>query len=397
MRPLGARLILTAVATLTLLGASCGNSDVAVGSAPDGVEGTEEDAAAVTTDARVEIVDTGAAVERPIAAVAAPEGAALIVAERGGRIVSALPDGDRLVVAEKPVIDLTDLVESTEGERGLLGIAVSPGGEHLYASYTDGDAASQVDEFALDQHDGEWVADPDSRRNLIQVDQPYWNHNGGHIEFGPDGLLYLGLGDGGSGGDPEGRAQDPSTALGKMLRFDPASPPDDPEDAAWASGLRNPWRFTFDPRTGDLWVADVGQDSFEEINWIPAAEVEQAGKNFGWDLYEGTEEFDDADPAPGGASDGPFVEPVFTYGRDRGCSVTGGVVYRGERIPWLDGSFLFADICEGGVRALARDGDSFVESQLTDHPWEIVSFAVDGEGEVLVISLGNGIFRLMPA
>lgn len=378
------------------MAASCGDSaDGAVSTTSD-MATTREDVPAPGAAVSVEMVDTEADVDKPIAAVAAPEGDAIIIAERAGLIVSALPDGDRLVVTDEPVIDLTDDVESTEAERGLLGIALSPDGAHLYASYTDGEAASQVDEFTLEQRDGAWFADPSSRRKLIQVEQPYWNHNGGHIEFGPDGLLYFGLGDGGSGGDPEGRAQDPSTALGKMLRFDPASPPDDPEDAAWASGLRNPWRFTFDPLTGDLWIADVGQDSFEEINWIPAADVEADGKNFGWDLYEGTEEFDDADPAPGGASDGPFVEPVFTYGRDRGCSITGGVVYRGERIPGLDGQFLFADICEGGVRALGRDGDSFVESQLTDHPWEIVSFATDSNAEVLVISLGKGIFRLMP-
>ncbi len=391
------------IAVVGILTAACGGpadgSETTSSTPPSTTAGKDGDTRDGTADGAVELqmVDTEADVDKPIAAVTAPEGDEILIAERAGLIVYAAPDGNRLVVASEPVIDLTDDVESTEGERGLLGIAVSPDGAHLYASYTDGDATSQLDEFELERRDGAWVADPDSRRNLVQVDQPYWNHNGGHIEFGPDGLLYFGLGDGGDGGDPDGRAQDPSTALGKMLRFDPADPPEDPVDAVWASGLRNPWRFSFDPATGDLWIADVGQDSWEEINWIPADEVVADGKNFGWDLYEGTEEFDDADPAPGGASDGPFVEPVFTYGRDRGCSITGGVVYRGSQIPALDGSFLFADICEGGVRSLSRDGDDFVETQLTDHPWEIVSFASDGTGEVLVISLGKGIFRLMPA
>lgn len=394
-------------AALTLIAAACVLAGSCSTSKADGGERSSTTTTSASTSTRsddtlagpieVQLVDTEAEVDKPIAAVAAPDGDAMLIAQRAGLIVSAVPDGTRLVVADEPVLDLTEDVVSTEGERGLLGIAVSPDGKHLYASYTDGDPFSLVDEFTLAEVDGNWTADPDSRRTLIKVKQPYWNHNGGHIEFGPDGLLYLGLGDGGAGGDPEGRAQDPSTALGKMLRFDPADPPKDPADAAWASGLRNPWRFTFDPATGDVWIADVGQDTWEEINWIPADEVEAPGRNFGWDIYEGTDEFADPNPASGGASDGPFTEPVLTYGRDRGCSITGGVVYRGERIPAMDGAFLFADLCEGGVRALQHDDDLYVESQLSDHPWEIVSFATDDRGEVLVISLGKGIFRLEPA
>ena len=225
----------------------------------------------------------------------APQGEALLVAQRGGVVVQADPEGDGLVAADEVVIDLTELVGSTDGERGLLGLAVAPDGEHLYASYTAADdGASQVDEFELVESGGSWTADPDTRRNLLDVAQPYENHNGGHVEFGPDGMLYLGLGDGGSGGDPEGRAQDPGTLLGKLVRLDPdADPPvpadnpfvgDDPlgaRDEIWATGLRNPWRFSFDRDTGDLWIGDVGQDTTEEIDLLPAADGTGRGANLG--------------------------------------------------------------------------------------------------------------------
>jgi len=373
----------------------------------------------------VRAVDTGLRTDAAVTIVAAPDGDALLVAERGGRVVQADPDGEGLQAADQPVIDVTDRVGSTDGERGLLGLAVAPDGGHLYLSYTEArDGASQVDEFTLSETDGTWRADPDSRRNLLDVEQPFANHNGGHIEFGPDGMLYVGLGDGGSGGDPGGRAQDPTSLLGKMLRLDPSIDPPvpadnpfvgddelDARDEIWATGLRNPWRFSFDRENGDLWIADVGQNEMEEINRLRSeaggaggdagagGDVGGRGANFGWDLFEGDLPFDDADPAPGAASEGPFVEPLFTYGRDQGCSVTGGVVYRGTAIPELTGRYLYSDFCAQGVRVLsieARESAAGSE-QLTEAPGGIIGFGQDRDGEVFVLGLEQGVFRLVPA
>lgn len=402
-------LALTAAAALAMAG--CADDDPTA-SAPTGTspttsaEGAGDEASGA--EPQVQLVDTGLRVDEPIALVPAPEGAVLFVAARAGEVLAVEPGGDGLEPVGEPVIDLTELVGSTEGERGLLGLAVAPDGEHLYASYTAAeDGASQVDEFSLRDEDGSWVADPESRRNLVDVDQPFANHNGGHLEFGPDGMLYLGLGDGGSGGDPGGRAQDPTTLLGKMLRLDPTLDPPVPDDnpfvgddelgaldEIWATGLRNPWRFSFDPATGDLWIADVGQNTTEEVNQLRAADGGGRGANLGWDLFEGDEPFDDADPAPGAASEGPFVQPVFTYGRDQGCSVTGGVVYRGSALPQLDGAYLFGDLCTPGVQAL-RVGDAAGSvSGVSDGPGQVVGFGTDRDGEVYVLSLSEGVFQL---
>lgn len=399
-------LLLCCAAALAL--AACGE-DADDGSAEDGVSSASTTTVEPPEDLpTLELRNTGLEVDEPLALVPAPEGDELLVAERAGTVVAAEPDGDGLRRGAS-VLDLTEQVGSTDGERGLLGLAVAPDGRHLYASYTRAeDGASQVDEFELTRTSDGWRADPDSRRNLVDVDQPFENHNGGHLEFGPDGMLYVGLGDGGAGGDPDGRAQDPGTLLGKLLRLDPAAEPpvpaDNPfvgddelgaRDEIWATGLRNPWRFSFDRRTGDLWIGDVGQDTTEEIDVLRASDGGGRGANLGWDLFEGDREFDDADPAPGGASDGPFVEPVFTYGRDQGCSVTGGVVYRGSALPALDGTYLYADLCADGVRGLVdASGDQPSVSQLTDAPAQIVGFAQDRDDEVLVLSLSEGVLRL---
>lgn len=397
-RPLRAGLVAVAsVAATALVGCSGddrgGSGDVTIGPTPaPGDEPAGE---------QVELIDTGVSLDEPVTLEPAPTGGALLVAQRGGLVRQLDPDGDQLVARDEPVIDVTELVGSTESERGLLGLAVAPDGRHLYLSYTAADdGASQLDEFVLTRVGERWTADPATRRNLVDVDQPFPNHNGGHIAFGPDGMLYLGLGDGGAGGDPEGNAQDPTSLLGKLLRLDPSLDPpvpaDNPfvgddelgaRDEIWASGLRNPWRFSFDRATGDLWIGDVGQDRTEEIDLLPAGDGAGRGANLGWDLFEGDAPFDDADPAAGGASDGPFVDPVVTYGHDEGCSVIGGVVQ--------DGEYLFADLCGAGVRALVDDGDGgFTARQLTDAPSQIVGFAQDRAGEVLVISLSEGVFRL---
>jgi glucose/arabinose dehydrogenase len=237
------------------------------------------------------------------------------------------------------------------------------------------------------------------------VSQPFPNHNGGDIEFGPDGFLYVALGDGGSGGDPEGNGQDTSALLGKVLRLDPtpdeggyAIPPDNPfadgEGGApevWLYGVRNPWRFTFDSATGDLWVADVGQDAFEEINLLLATGGFDAGKgdNLGWNEMEATHSFEGGDNPPGA------VLPIFEYGRDDGCSITGGYLYRGEDIPGLSGVYLFADYCSPGIRGLQMDGGTVIDERTWDLPVEqLQSFGQGDDGEVYLLLASGPVLKL---
>lgn len=402
-----------------LLGSACGgeeSTDAAgdpeatsptVTAAPD-TGGADTDDTAPEGPPPLRLEDVGLDVEDPIALVPDPVTGGLLVAERTGRVVAAVADGDGWRVEDQPVLDIVDLAGDTPGERGLLGIETDADGTELYVSYTSrDDGASVVDAYELSGGEGDRRADRDSRRQLLRVEQPFSNHNGGHVARAPDGTLYLGLGDGGAGGDPQGNAQDRSTLLGKLVRLDPDGadvvPDDNPfvgvdgvRPEIFATGLRNPWRFAFDPDTGDLWIADVGQNRFEEVNLVRAADGGGAGANFGWDLFEGTEPFPDADPAPGAASEGPFVEPFHVYGRDSGCSVTGGVVHRGDTIPGLDGHFLFSDYCAGEIRSLDPDDATGTATVLAGGAADVVGFGTDADGEVYVISLSEGIRRLVP-
>ncbi|MCW2960322.1 MAG: hypothetical protein JWM90_709, partial [Thermoleophilia bacterium] len=243
--------------------------------------------------------------------------------------------------------------------------------------------------------------------------QPYPNHNGGDLVFGPDGLLYIGTGDGGSGGDPEDRAQRPGELLGKMLRIDvdaegqsgygiPEGNLDEGRPEVWATGLRNPWRFSFDAKTGDLWIGDVGQNAFEEIDALPASALEPGGPNpnFGWRRTEGFEPFEDS----GTTGPGIMTQPVLDYGRDDGCSVTGGQVYRGSAVPDLVGWYVFADFCGKDLRLVeAADvpGSKQTRGSLewSSQPGleQVASFGLDPDGELLVVSLGGTIARIEAA
>ena len=335
----------------------------------------------------------------PIALVSRAGTDTLYVAERDGR-VRPLSGG----ALGEPILDISDDVV-TDVEQGLLDIEFSADGATLYVHYSvapNGD--TRVVSYAVD---GDTV-DTGSRRELLAVEQPFANHNGGSIEIGPDGYLYVALGDGGSGGDPEGNGQDTQALLGKVLRIDPAGttgddyaiPADNPfadgsEGApeVWLYGVRNPWRITFDPETGDLWVADVGQDAFEEIDLLPASAGAGRGANLGWNEMEGTHPFEGGENPEGG------VLPVFEYDRDEGgCSITGGVVYRGAAIPALDGAYLFTDFCDGRLRAIrAADGETVDERTFDAEGSELVSFGTDTAGEVYVLSLDGAIYRLDPA
>ena len=354
------------------------------------------------TSGKVTLVDTGAKVDAPVDLVTAPGNKVVLVAGRAGTVTAFTVDGTTLTRPNE-VLNLTDLVGSTDAERGLLGIAVAPDGKHLYTSYTRADdGASVVDEYRLGGTPAAPTVDADTRRELLVVEQPYANHNGGHIAFGPDKFLYLGLGDGGAAGDPEGRAQDLFEPLGKILRIDPkkAVPADNPfigrDDAdarIWLRGVRNPWRFSFDPANGDLWIGDVGQDSVEEVDVLRAADGGGRGANLGWDLREGGTDFADADPAEG--DPGPLTEPVHTYRHgDDGCSVTGGVVYRGAELPTLEGKYVFSDYCTGGLRTLDAAAPKDATKVSGTDLQSVVGFGTGPTGELYVLSLDKGIYRL---
>ncbi|HEX7166896.1 MAG TPA: PQQ-dependent sugar dehydrogenase [Acidimicrobiales bacterium] len=321
------------------------------------------------------------------------------VVEKAGRV--------RLLTGGRPgdvVLDITSDV-SSGGERGLLGLAVSPAGQHVYLDYTDREGDTRLVEYALASDSND--IDDSSRREILNVDQPYPNHNGGHLAFGRDGYLYFGLGDGGSGGDPEENAQNLGTLLGKILRIDPdpagggvyAIPVDNPflsRDGArpeiWAYGLRNPWRFSFDRSTGQLWIGDVGQNQREEVSRSPLRS--RGGENYGWDRYEGKRRFE-GDALP------DHVGPVYDYARDDGaCAVTGGYVYRGNAIPSLRGWYVFGDFCRGEVVALPADAPEDAPGdpvELGPTVASLASFAEDATGELYALSLQGGVYQLVAA
>ncbi len=315
---------------------------------------------------------------------------ALYIAERGGA-VHVLRDGQ--VEAGELVSVAADT--RTDGERGLLGLTFSPDGQYLYLYFTDTAGSIRVDEWTLE---GDTVL-PDSRRTLLVQEHPRSNHNGGQITVGPDGLLYLGLGDGGGSGDPNGNGQSLGTLLGKVLRIDPrvgdgvpyGAPADNPFVAdpearleIWAYGLRNPWRFSFDRLTGDLWIADVGQNQIEEINFLAQG---GRGADLGWNDYEGTQLYEGQPGADG-------IPPISEYGHDAGCSVTGGYVYRGEAIPALRGAYVYGDFCGGWIRAIEQSGGAVVaEVDLGLQVDALVSFGEDAAGELYALSLEGQVLR----
>lgn len=420
--PLVPACLLVAFLTTALLLVGCSDDDRSepgTTSTPASTSGSSGSSGATTTTVdpagTVKLTDLGLGVDDPIDLTVRPDSTSLIVASRGGVVHEAVADGGGYRVRDDPVIDLTEKVGNTDMEKGLLGIAVSPDGEHLYVSYTEathGD--SRIDEYPLSGKDGSLRADPSERREILAITQPFPNHNGGALRFGPDGMLYAGFGDGGAADDPKGNGQARDTLLGKVLRIDPSAedgiPADNPfvdaadaEPLIWMTGLRNPWRIDFDPDTGDMWIGDVGQNEFEEIDWLPAVPDTGKGANLGWDLYEGTNRFSSPDPAPGDASAGPFVDPVHTYSHDHGCSVTGGVVVRDPGLPTLDGWYVFSDFCTPGVRALhltpptSEDARPTVTtSDLGLDIGSVVSFARGPAGEVYVISLDDGVQRITP-
>jgi glucose/arabinose dehydrogenase len=403
------RTFLTALVVLATAACSGGQSDEArAGSSSSSTSRSSTS----TTSARVPSTDLDAVritlsqladLERPTSFAARSGDPTLYVTEKVGRI-RAVRDG---ALAPDPVLELSDEVGATGNEQGLLGIAFSADGDHLFVDFTNRDGDTRVVEYTVD--DG--TIDAGSARELLAIDQPQSNHNGGGLAIGPDGLLYIGTGDGGNAADvgaghaSGGNGQSTDTLLGKILRIDPepeggrpySIPADNPfakgggRPEIFALGLRNPWRFSFDQATGDLWIGDVGQNEWEEIDFVPAGEG--AGDNFGWNRLEGTHEFSGDVPAG-------TIPPIFEYSHSEsgGCAVTGGYVYRGTAIPALKGAYVFADYCIGELQGLTQTGGALTgEQSLGAQAVNITSFGEDDSGELYVLSDQGGLYRIDPS
>ena len=334
--------------------------------------------------------------ERPVLLTHAGDGSGQVyVVEQHGvvhRIDPATPDRTDVF------LDISPRVSRRGNEEGLLGLAFDPGFAENGRFYVYYSAASPrrsvLSRFEMGRGG---LSDAASESVLLEVPQPYPNHNGGMIEFGPDGMLYVALGDGGSAGDPRRHGQNLGTLLGTILRVDVTSeggapyaiPSDNPfvgqsgaRGEIWAYGLRNAWRFSFDRETGDLWTGDVGQNALEEVDIV------RRGGNYGWNEMEGSRCFRPAcDP-------GAFEPPVTEYGREMGCSITGGYVYRGQRLPDLRGVYLYADFCSGRIWGLRHNGERVTEqAQLARAEFQVPSFGEDEAGEVYVLGFDGGIYR----
>jgi glucose/arabinose dehydrogenase len=321
----------------------------------------------------------------------------IFVAEQAGRI-RIVKDG---ALVERPFIDIIGRIASG-GERGLLGLAFHPGypaDPRFFVDYTDRDGNTVISAFRVSATDPD-LADPDSEQVLLHIDQPFPNHNGGAVEFGPDGMLYIGMGDGGSGGDPQGNGRRLDTLLAKILRIDVdgggssgpyAVPPDNPFVAVagakpeiWLTGLRNPWRIRFDRATGDLWIGDVGQNKWEEID---VARAGAKGLDYGWNRMEGFHCFQPSD----GCDQSGLTLPIAEYGHDQGCAVIGGVVVRDARQGRLDGGYLFADECSNNVWLMDPVGDERHEPVIVAKPGGSISSIGEGEdGSVYATALSSG-------
>ena len=402
---------LAVAAVVGLLAAACGGDDPDAQEAPattigpaDGADGagttTSTDGTAANTTAPAASGDLAAArvkvtrvatLSQPVAMAVRAGDPELYVAQKGGQVRT---------LGGTTVLDLGGQV-STGSEQGLLGLVFSPDGRQLYVNYTDRSGDTHVVEYGF----GGGRADPATARELLFVDQPFANHNGGHLVFGPDGKLWIGLGDGGSGNDPRNNAQTLGVILGKMLRIDPQPSGDQPytipadnpfvgragaRGEVWSLGLRNPWRYSFDRATGDLWIGDVGQNAREEVDFTPAAS--RGGENYGWARLEGTRPVSGTPPA---GAVGPIVEYDTSGGN---CAVTGGYVYRGAKIPDLGGAYLYADFCVGEIMAVRQSGGRAQGRRSLDVTVDnLTSFGHDAAGELYALSLNGGIFRIDPA
>ena len=345
----------------------------------------------------IALVQVASGLDSPVHLVSPPGDPRLFIVEQPGRI--RVVEGGRLRI--EPFLNLMDRV-SCCGERGLLSLAFHPHYAEnglLFVNYTDAQGDTRVERYRVSADPNH--ADPSTARLVIRIDQPYANHNGGHVLFGPDGMLYIGMGDGGSGGDPQGHGQNRRSLLGKLLRIDvsqepygiPAGNPFYRErgmrQEIWAWGLRNPWRMCFDK--GQLYIADVGQNLWEEVDVVPAS---RPGINYGWNFMEGRHCFRSQ-----GCEQRGLTLPVLEYDHDEGCSITGGLVYRGKQIPHVVGCYFFSDYCTGWVRSFR-----YVNGVATEYKeWQlpkvrdVTSFGEDSEGELYILSQDGIVRRFVPS
>jgi glucose/arabinose dehydrogenase len=346
----------------------------------------------------LQAVEIAGNLEEPIYLTSPPGDARLFIVEQRGTI--RIIDNGQLLTT--PFLDIRGRV-TAGGERGLLSVAFHPeyaDNGYFYVNYTGDGGATRVERYSVSSNPN--VAGPSSAHLILTVAQPEPNHNGGLLKFGPDGMLFIGMGDGGGGGDPDDNGQDPGTLLGALLRIDVdgadpyAIPADNPyvgvagaRPEIWAIGLRNPWRFSFDRTDAMLYLADVGQNVIEEINAVPA---EDAGINYGWNVMEGSECFEPQN----GCDPAGLTLPVHEYTTDDGCAVTGGYVYRGAAIPDLQGIYFHGDYCSGQVSSFR-----LVSGVATQHrDWElgslgsVASFGEDASGELYILDRGGRVFRL---
>ena len=351
---------------------------------------------------RLDVVATG--LREPVFLTFAPGDPTgrLFVVEKGGwvRVLRPGGPGAKLSVSARPFLDVSARV-SGASEQGLLGLAFHPRYPDtglVYVNFTDVRGDTRVVELRISKDDPDRV-DPATERELLFVKQPYPNHNGGHLAFGPDGKLYVGLGDGGKREDPHGNGQNRAALLGKMLRFDLDHGNDGgaPAPEILMLGLRNPWRYSFDRVTGDLYIADVGQDRFEEIDVVRASEI--GGQNFGWNVMEGLHCLrGDSCPRDG------FTPPVLEYDHQDGCSITGGYVYRGDDLPEIVGRYFYADYCSGLIRSFRLENGRAAEAW----DWKpaldpenklarLTSFGEDAGGELYLLSQDGVVYRFAPA
>ena len=322
----------------------------------------------------------------------------LFVVEKSGKIKILNQNGS---VNSTPFLDIEDRVSTNANERGLLGLAFHPNypeNPFFFVNYTNNSGATTISKFSVSANQD--IAN-DSETILLEINQPYANHNGGCINFGPDGNLYIGMGDGGSGGDPQNYSQNTESLLGKMLRINVNSgaysiPENNPYgDEIWSVGLRNPWKFSFDSLNGDLWIADVGQNEFEEINMV---QNNPANINYGWRCYEGNEPYNLS-----GCPEEGLTFPVSTYSHyssgDFKCSITGGYVYRGNQISGLNGVYFFADYCSGEIGLLSKNENDEWDMSLAfpniNGSW--VSFGEDINGELYIASINGGVYKIIDA
>ncbi len=354
-----------------------------------------------SVDVHLEQVATG--FKMPVLVLSAPgDTGRLFVVEKGGT-VRVLKHG---VLLPTPFIDLGSRVTGGS-EQGLLGMAFHPRDGRVVLSFTipgpTGGGRSRIATFTTGADPD--VLDPASEQAVIEFDQPYSNHNGGHVVFGPDGYLYAGFGDGGSGGDPQGHGQDRNDLLGSLLRLDldhglpytiPATNPfvgqPNMRGELWNWGLRNPWRFSFDRGNGNLYIADVGQNAWEEVDVQPAASA--GGENYGWNIMEGDHCY-----VGSSCNQAGLVLPKTEYGHNDGCSITGGFVYRGQAIPELAGTYFYSDYCSGWIRSFVYAAGHATDPRnwpsLNAHG-QVTSFGEDARGELYVVTAGGTIYRIAP-